>query len=160
MCIFSVVVSNQCMSCCCLDFKKGYQDLMLDLATTGQTLIELYSGQSGRARASVNLMQAPAPRTYVSYPLSCCLACFCSYIRRWKTSSYYFASLQTLASTSSISSRPRFTMAPIAITPPALESKQARPGIQRANTANMGTKRKIICFSGTNAFAWSTTSPL
>ncbi|KIW96872.1 uncharacterized protein Z519_02263 [Cladophialophora bantiana CBS 173.52] len=38
-------------------------------------------------------------------------------------------------------------MAPIAITPPPVEPKQARPGMQRANTANMGTKRKIICFS-------------
>ncbi|KAJ9612052.1 hypothetical protein H2200_003647 [Cladophialophora chaetospira] len=36
---------------------------------------------------------------------------------------------------------------PIAITPPAVEPKQARPAFQRANTANMGTKRKIICFS-------------
>ncbi|KAK5198899.1 hypothetical protein LTR99_000938 [Exophiala xenobiotica] len=38
-------------------------------------------------------------------------------------------------------------MAPVAITPPAVESKQTRPSFQRANTANMGTKRKIICFS-------------
>ncbi|KAK4935953.1 hypothetical protein LTR10_023074 [Elasticomyces elasticus] len=38
-------------------------------------------------------------------------------------------------------------MAPIAISPPPVEAKQARPSFQRANTANMGTKRKIICFS-------------
>ncbi|OCT54903.1 Pdp3-interacting factor 1 [Cladophialophora carrionii] len=38
-------------------------------------------------------------------------------------------------------------MAPIAITPPTVEPKQVRPSMQRANTANMGTKRKIICFS-------------
>ncbi|KIV90884.1 hypothetical protein PV10_05488 [Exophiala mesophila] len=38
-------------------------------------------------------------------------------------------------------------MAPVAVTPPPIEAKQTRPGFQRANTANMGTKRKIICFS-------------
>ncbi|KAI1617782.1 2,3-diketo-5-methylthio-1-phosphopentane phosphatase [Exophiala viscosa] len=38
-------------------------------------------------------------------------------------------------------------MAPIAISPPPVEAKQARPSFHRANTANMGTKRKIICFS-------------
>ncbi|ETN39004.1 uncharacterized protein HMPREF1541_07046 [Cyphellophora europaea CBS 101466] len=36
-------------------------------------------------------------------------------------------------------------MAPIAITPPAVESK--RPTLHRVDTANLGTKRKIICFS-------------
>ncbi|KIW75643.1 hypothetical protein Z517_10385 [Fonsecaea pedrosoi CBS 271.37] len=38
-------------------------------------------------------------------------------------------------------------MAPAAITPPPVEPKLGRPGMHRANTANMGTKRKIICFS-------------
>src|SRR5690242_2786348 len=37
-------------------------------------------------------------------------------------------------------------MAPAAITPPAVEAK--RPTLQRVPTANLGTKRKIICFSG------------
>ena len=46
-------------------------------------------------------------------------------------------------------------MAPAAITPPAVEvNKKAetlrvpKPTLKRANTSNMGTKRKIICFSG------------
>ena len=39
-------------------------------------------------------------------------------------------------------------MAPVAATPPAVEVKQLRPGIQRVDTANIGTKRKIVCFSG------------
>lgn len=43
-------------------------------------------------------------------------------------------------------------MAPVAVTPPPIEAKQIRPGFQRANTANMGTKRKIICFSGTDIY--------
>lgn len=43
-------------------------------------------------------------------------------------------------------------MAPVAVTPPPIEAKQIRPGFQRANTANMGTKRKIICFSGIHLF--------
>lgn len=42
-------------------------------------------------------------------------------------------------------------MAPIAITPPAVEVKSSagltRPGMRRVDTANIGTKRKIICFS-------------
>jgi len=44
-------------------------------------------------------------------------------------------------------------MAPIAITRPAVEVKPfasaTRPGIKRVDTANLGAKRKIICFSGT-----------
>lgn len=45
-------------------------------------------------------------------------------------------------------------MAPVAVTPPAievksLETKPKKPTLARANTANMSTKRKIICFSGT-----------
>jgi hypothetical protein len=39
-------------------------------------------------------------------------------------------------------------MAPIAITPPAVEAK--RPSLHRVDTAALGTKRKIICFSGTD----------
>jgi len=38
-------------------------------------------------------------------------------------------------------------MAPSAISFAPVEPKQVRPSMQRANTANMGTKRKIICFS-------------
>ncbi|EXJ79805.1 hypothetical protein A1O3_08090 [Capronia epimyces CBS 606.96] len=43
-------------------------------------------------------------------------------------------------------------MAPIAITPPPVEPKrmdtrQARPGLRRINSSNMGTKRKIVIFS-------------
>jgi hypothetical protein len=42
------------------------------------------------------------------------------------------------------------TMAPSAITPPAVEVKSLkvpRPSMQRVDTSNMSTKRKIICFS-------------
>jgi hypothetical protein len=46
----------------------------------------------------------------------------------------------------------RQTMAPIAVTPPPVEVKSftstTRPGIKRVDTANLGTRRKIICFSG------------
>jgi hypothetical protein len=41
-------------------------------------------------------------------------------------------------------------MAPSAITPPAVEVKSLkvpRPSMQRVDTSNIGTKRKIICFS-------------
>jgi hypothetical protein len=41
-------------------------------------------------------------------------------------------------------------MAPAAITPPAVEVKSLkvpRPSMQRVDTSNIGTKRKIICFS-------------
>jgi hypothetical protein len=41
-------------------------------------------------------------------------------------------------------------MAPSAITPPAVEVKSLkvpRPTLSRLDTASMGTKRKIICFS-------------
>jgi hypothetical protein len=45
------------------------------------------------------------------------------------------------------------TMAPIAVTPPAVEAK-AQPTFPTSQAAsvdpsNIGTKRKIICFSGT-----------
>ena len=40
-------------------------------------------------------------------------------------------------------------MAPAAVTPPVEEPKTvSRPTLNRVNTANMHTKRKIICFSG------------
>ena len=39
-------------------------------------------------------------------------------------------------------------MAPIALTPLPVEIKQLRPTLQRVDTANISTKRKIICFSG------------
>jgi 2,3-diketo-5-methylthio-1-phosphopentane phosphatase len=39
-------------------------------------------------------------------------------------------------------------MSPIAVTPPPVEVKAARPALRRVDTANLGTKRKIICFSG------------
>jgi hypothetical protein len=46
-------------------------------------------------------------------------------------------------------------MAPSAITPPPVMVKPSgeinRPGMQRVDTSNIGTKRKIICFSGTQA---------
>jgi 2,3-diketo-5-methylthio-1-phosphopentane phosphatase len=47
-------------------------------------------------------------------------------------------------------------MAPSATTPPAVVVKSvdgiSRPGMQRVDTSNIGTKRKIICFSGKRAY--------
>lgn len=52
-------------------------------------------------------------------------------------------------------------MAPIAITPPAVEVKSLEslktPSIN-VDTSNMGTKRKIICFSGTTSCQPSTSN--
>ena len=53
-------------------------------------------------------------------------------------------------------------MAPIAITPPAVEVKRSvvptRPAMRRVDTAAMGTRRRFIVFSGDELKAFSSRS--
>lgn len=138
--------------------RKGIRVLTTDLATSRSSL-NLDASQSGNARAPTKFQfQSNASRcaSYVYIYLAhrplflVVFGCFVCTV-------YTFLKLSLLVCcTSTIIKQPfpkqgYYTtiviMAPVAITPPPVEVK-ARPGLQRTNTANMGTRRKIICFSG------------